>query len=162
MSDSPLCEQTCTQPCMLPCSGQASLSLAGVLERFAREAVQGVCDTARYRCRYYTWGEGPPLRFIHGLADTSRAYVPPIALLAHSFSCIAYDLPTGLEDGACLKRYAHADLVEDVWALLDHLGVKQCYVFATSFGSTVALAAMKAQPRRLPRAVLQAGLAHKP
>ena len=79
------------------------------------------------------------------------------------FRCIAYDLPSGREDGACLKRYTHADLVNDLWSVLDHLDVKQSYLYAAGFGSTVALAALKepAQPSEpwWPSALSYGGLA---
>jgi len=164
MNDTP-CGQVCTQSCSAPCAAHPQaerLTLGAVQERFQREAVRGVCDTGRYRCRYYTWGEGPPLLFLHGLADTSAAFVHPAALLARSFRCIAYDLPAGGADGACLRRYRHADLVADLWSLLDHLGVRQSYVCASSLGAAVALAALHERPERLPRAILHAPLVHKP
>jgi pimeloyl-ACP methyl ester carboxylesterase len=146
-----------------PCSsaGNGSLSLGETLERFGREAVQGVYDTGRYRCPYFTWGQGPVLLFIPGLSDDARSFLLLSALLSKSFRCIAYDLPAGRGDGARLRRYTHSDLVEDAFALLDHLGVGQSYVLGCSFGSTVALAALEARPARLPRAVLQGGFAHR-
>jgi pimeloyl-ACP methyl ester carboxylesterase len=140
----------------------ASLQLREVLERFEREAVWGVCDTGRYRCSYYTWGSGPPLLFIHGLADDAVAFTLPIALLSRYFRCIAYNLPTGWGDGARLRRYRHADLVADALTLLDHVGARQAYVLGFSFGSTIALAALRISPERLPRAVLQGGFARRP
>jgi pimeloyl-ACP methyl ester carboxylesterase len=136
--------------------------LEEALARFRREAVCGTCDTGRYRMPFYTWGSGAPLLFIHGVSDSSRSFVQPIARLAAHFRCIAYDLPDGRGDGARLRRYRHDDLVEDVWALLDHLGVRQSYVLGASFGSTIALKALRARPERLPRAVLQGGLARRP
>jgi 3-oxoadipate enol-lactonase len=138
------------------------VTLSSALERFGREAVRGVCDTGRYRCPYYTWGEGPPLVFVPGLSDDSRSFVLAVALLSRHFHCIAYDLPSGQGDGARLGSYRHADLVADLFALLDHLGVRQSYLFASSFGSTVGLAALRDRPGRLPRAVLQGGFAHRP
>jgi pimeloyl-ACP methyl ester carboxylesterase len=96
------------------------------------------------------------------VSDSSRSFVQPIARLAAHFRCIAYDLPDGRVDGARLGRYRHDDLVEDVWALLDHLGLRQSYVLGSSFGSTIALQALRARPERLRRAVLQGGLAHRP
>src|SRR5438876_700522 len=78
------CEQTCTLSCSAPCGLHAPgerFSLTGVLDRFAREATQGVCDTGHYRCRYFTWGEGPPLLFVpglmHRLHPASFAALPP-------------------------------------------------------------------------------------
>ena len=52
--------------------------------------------------------------------------------------------------------------MRDFWALLDHLDLSRSYVFASSFGSTIALPAMRERPERLPRAVLQGGLALRP
>jgi pimeloyl-ACP methyl ester carboxylesterase len=159
----------CGQPCGLPCADACALQtpaapivLEEALERFGREAVRGTCDTGRYRMPYYSWGAGPPLVFIHGVSDSSRSFVLPIARLSAHFRCVAYDLPAGKSDGARLRDFTHADLVRDFWALLDHLGLRQSYAFGSSFGSTVALAALHERPERLPRAALQGGLAYRP
>jgi pimeloyl-ACP methyl ester carboxylesterase len=151
MADDLCCPVTC-----------GMLQLADALRMQEREARRGVCDTGRYRCAYSTWGEGPPLAFIPGLSDDASCFVLPMALLKGSFRCIAYDLPTGRGDGARLGRYRHADFVADLLALLDHLGARRCYLFGSSFGSTIALAAMHDFPARFPRAVLQGGFARRP
>jgi pimeloyl-ACP methyl ester carboxylesterase len=153
----------CPDVCALhPPVPPAPIRLEEVRQRYDREARQGICDTGRYRLRYYSWGEGPPLVFVHGVSDSSQAFLQPISRLATAFRCIAYDLPGLPGDGARLSRYRHADLVEDLFALLDHLIVKQSYLLGSSFGSTIALRAMQAQPVRLPRAIMQGGLAHRP
>lgn len=149
MPDTPPCETLCCRP---------ALSLTEVLERFQREAVPGACDTGRYRCGYYAWGEGPPLVFVPGLCDGAMSFVMPIARLSEHFRCIAYDLPAGVE----LKHYRHTDYVADLSALLDHLALKQCALFGFSFGSTIALEALRRWPGRLPRAILQGGFARRP
>jgi pimeloyl-ACP methyl ester carboxylesterase len=136
--------------------------LSEALDRFANEAVQGTCNTGRYRMPYYVWGQGPPLVFVHGLWDCSRSFVMSVSRLSAHFRCIAYDQPCGGSDGARLAHYTHADLVEDLWALLNHLGISQSYILASSFGATIALQALRQQPERLPRAILQGGLAYRP
>jgi pimeloyl-ACP methyl ester carboxylesterase len=154
----------------MPCQGSGSgtcvpsavPALADILDRFEREAGKGVCDTGRYRCRYYVWGEGPPLLFIPGLSDDAHSFVQVMVHLTERFRCIAYDLPAGGTDGARLSRYTHVDLVADVFALLDHLGIGQNYVFGSSFGGTIALGALRARPERLPRAMLQGSFARRP
>jgi pimeloyl-ACP methyl ester carboxylesterase len=138
------------------------VTLADALHRFEREAVRGMCDTGRYHCSYYTWGSGPPLLLIPGISDDALSFVMPCSILAEHFRCIAYDLPTGWGDRARLRRYTHAQLVEDVFALLDHLGAEQSYLFGSSFGGTIALRAMDSRPERLPRGVLQGGFAYRP
>lgn len=158
MTETSLCEHTrsATCPAAMPITpGEA-------LRRCEREATRGICNTGRYRMPYWVWGEGPPLVFIHGLGDTNRSFLPPMALLASHFRCITYDLPTGRGDRARLRDYRHADLVKDLFALLDHLRWKQSYVFGSSFGATIALAAAHAQPKRLPRLLLQGGFARRP
>jgi pimeloyl-ACP methyl ester carboxylesterase len=159
----------CGQPCDLPCADACTLQapqppvvLEEALARFEREAVRGTCDTGRYRVPYYSWGEGPPLVFVHGVSDSSRSFVLLISRLSAHFRCVAYDLPAGGADGARLARTTHADLVRDFWALLDHLGLRRSYVFGSSFGATIALAALHERPERLPRAIVQGGLAHRP
>src|SRR5438874_3447239 len=123
-----------------PASCPAScISLAQTLERFDHEAVRGVFDTGRYRCPYFTWGAGPPLLFLHGLADVARSFIPLAALLSDQFRCIAYDLPAGRGDGARLHGYGHQELAADACVLLDLLGARQCYLYGRSFGATIAL-----------------------
>ena len=142
----PSCRDTCTAPCANP---PPPIALNQALERFQREAIQGVCDTSRYRASYYVWGDGPPLTFLHGLAENKEAFVPLLAHLSRWFRCIAYDFPTG-------SHGTLPDLVDDLRCILDQAGAKQSYLYAAPFGSMVALAAMRAYPERLPRAVLQA------
>ena len=171
MDDAASCKSVCDHPCELACPDVCAMHAAAALPpidlddalgRFEREAVRGVCDTGRYRMPYFVWGEGPPLVFVHGAMDSSRAWVMAASRLSAHFRCVAYDLPTGRDDGARLGRHSHADLVRDFWALLDHLGLSRSYVLGSSFGSTIVLEAMRERPERLPRAVLQGGLALRP
>lgn len=156
------CGQTCDAGGCAAAAPPGPIALADAVERFGREAVQGVCDTGRYRLPYFTWGAGPPLVFIHGAGDIARSFVMPMSRLAAQFRCVAYNLPSGHGDGARLGRYRHEDLVEDLWALLDHLKIDRAYVLGSSFGSTIAVRAMRAKPARLPRGILQGGLARRP
>jgi pimeloyl-ACP methyl ester carboxylesterase len=165
MTDPTPCGQECAVSCAATCAAHppgTPIVLAEALARWQREAVRSTCDTGRYRLGYFSWGSGPPLVFIHGVGDSSRSFLQPMARLSAHFRCLGYDLPAGHGDGAQLRRYTHALLVEDLWALLDHLGVGRAYVLGSSFGATIALAALHARPERLPRAVLQGALAHRP
>jgi len=99
---------------------------------------------------------------IPGLADDALSFLFVSALLAPHFRCIAYNLPNGGSDGARLRRIAHPDLVQDLFALLDHLSIRQSYLLGSSFGGTIALAAMHANPEKFPRAVLQGAFAFRP
>ncbi len=141
---------------------QTAITLTEALQRFQAESQPGSVDLGRYLCNYVSWGTGPPLVFIHGLADNLRSFVMPMALLSRGFRCIAYNQPRGGDDGAKLRGYGHEQLVEDLFALLDHLGLEQADLFGSSYGSTIALRAMHSKPQRVPRAVLQGGFAYRP
>jgi pimeloyl-ACP methyl ester carboxylesterase len=138
------------------------LVLADCLDREHREATHGVIDTGRYRCRYVDWGRGPALVMIPGMGMDALGFVLLMARLQSTFRCISYDLPNGDGDCAHVLTYRHADYIADLFALLDHLAIRQCYLLGASFGSTIALAALHAQPGRFPRAILQGGFARRP
>lgn len=132
------------------------------LEQFHREAKWDSVGTGRYALRYFRWGSGPPLIFIHGVSDVGKSFVFLASQLCQSFQCIGYNLPLGNEDGARLGSYRHEHLVHDLIALMDHLQLDEATVLGSSFGSTVALKALKNHPNRIKRGILQGGLAHRP
>lgn len=138
------------------------LTLQDCLQRWRSETEQGVVDTGRYHCRYVVWGQGPTLVLIPGTALDAYAFVMLMARLQASFRCVSFALPDGDADGAHLMSYRHADLVADLFALLDHLSIRQCSLFGSSLGSTIALAALHAQPGRFSHALLQGAFARRP
>lgn len=140
--------------------GRIPLALADCLRQWQREARHGVVDTGRYRCRYASWGQGPALVFIPGLTLESTSFVMAMARLRTQFRCIGYELPAAHD--ASLPGYRHADLRDDLFALLDHLRLDRCYLLGFSFGATIALAALAGQPRRFARGVLVGGFARRP
>ncbi len=138
------------------------LVLRECLEHWRTEARHGVCDTGRYRCRHVVWGRGPTLVLIPGMGMDAVGFVMLMARLQGQFRCVSFDLPEGGGDGARLMTYRHADHVADLFALLDHLSIRACVVLGSSFGSTIALEALHAQPGRFARAILQGGFARRP
>jgi pimeloyl-ACP methyl ester carboxylesterase len=166
------CHETCAEPACangvcqddgtLHVEAPPAVALAEALKRWEAGARFGVCDTGRYRAKYFVWGQGPPLVFIHGLADRAKSFVLMMEPLRRHFTCVGYELPDGGGDGARLGAYRHRHFVADLFALLDHLKMTRSYLLGSSFGSTIALAALAAAPERLPRAVLQGGFACRP
>lgn len=137
------------------------LVLADCLAHWQREAKHGEFDTGRYRCRFVSWGQGPPLILIPGMASDAISFAMLMDRLKTHFRCISYELPEGGPDGARLLRYRHDDLVRDLFALVDHLAIAECVVLGYSFGSTIALAAMHEQPARFSRGILLGGFAQR-
>jgi len=129
---------------------------------FRQHARHGVLDTGRYRMRYFIWGSGSPLVFIHGMADAAAAFVMVMNGLVSRFTCVGYELPDGTTDGSHLYGYTHADYTADLLALLDHLSFDRAALVGSSFGSTIALASLAAKPERFTQSILQNGFAYRP
>lgn len=141
---------------------QRQITLKEAHYRLEWEAEQGDIELGRYRSSYVRWGQGPPLVFIHGLGDTWPSFVQPIALLAREYHCIAYNQPRGLGDGARLRGYQHDHLVDDLVKLLDHFQLSTATLVAHSFGTTIALKALRRHPERVKQAILIGSFTHRP
>jgi len=143
-------------------SSVEEIGLEEALARFRKEARKGTCKTSRSRLPFFTWGEGPPLLFIHGVSDNAASFIPVISRLSRKFCCIAYTQAGMPGDQANFDWYQHEDLVADALAILDNLKVDSTFVFGSSFGSTVTIQAMRKHPERFQKAVLQGGLCYRP
>ncbi len=111
---------------------------------------------------YRVLGEGPALVLVPGLASTYRGYAPTLNRLARRFKTIQLDYPgENQDDEARLREIRHHDLVDDLFGLLDHVGLAQAYPFGLSFGSTITLKALHRDPARFPKAALQGGFARR-
>jgi pimeloyl-ACP methyl ester carboxylesterase len=132
------------------------------VERYEADAEEGVWEGPRYRMTYHALGSGPPLLWVPGIASTHRSYALVLNRLAERFRTIVYDYPGERDDdGARLARIGHDDLVDDVFGLIEHLRLGRCFLAGISFGSTVTLEALRREPRRFPRAVVQGAFAHR-
>jgi 3-oxoadipate enol-lactonase len=143
----------------VPLAAAPIIPVAEAMSRWRREAWFGVCDTGRYRARYFVWGQGPPLVLIHGLLDRAASFVPLVAHLSRSFRCLAYDLPEGAEDAAQMAKLTHDHLVLDLLRLIDQARWEQTSVVGYSLGGTIAMKALAQSPRRFLRAVFVSSFA---
>jgi 2-succinyl-6-hydroxy-2,4-cyclohexadiene-1-carboxylate synthase len=108
-----------------------------------------------------TIGTGRPIYFLNGLTGNSDLFCLLVWLLRDEFRCVVFDYPTRAERGRRQKPLSADALAADLFAAADQQGDKTFSVFATSFGSAVALAALEAGRGRIERAILQAGFAHR-
>lgn len=93
------------------------------------------------------------LLLVHGLSGSSSAWEPYEKLLS-GYNLVAPDLRGhGLSER---RDYALPEFVEDLRALLAHLGVARCAVVSHSFGALVAVAFVRAHPELAERVVLLA------
>lgn len=146
----------------LPPSTVTGEELRMSVAAFRAGASRGCNDTGRYRMRYFSWGAGPAVVFVHGMADAATAFVMTMSRLVDRFTCIGYELPNGTTDGSRLARYSLRDYSADLNSLLDHLKVTQAAIVGSSFGSTIALTALASGRDRFHRGILQSGFVRRP
>lgn len=94
-------------------------------------------------------GEGPTLLLIGGLGFGRWGFFKQVPAFSRRFRTITFDVrgERRLQNGV-------ADLVDDVVALLDHLGVKKAHVLGTSLGGFVAQGLALMRPDLVDRLVL--------
>lgn len=128
-------------------------------------AGRGSVATPRYRLGYVDWagGDRGTILFVHGLTDQARSFAMLMhRLTAAGWRCVGFELADGRHDGATLGNYRHRHHADDIVVLLDHLRLGKVDVWASSFGSTVALRLVTLYPGRVRRCVLQGGFARRP
>jgi 3-oxoadipate enol-lactonase len=104
---------------------------------------------------YETFGAGFPLVLAHGYCTSINLWRYQIPLLAQRYRVIAYDARGhGLSSAPAGKEhYTLAHLVEDMYALLQHLGITQAYIGGHSMGGATT-AGFAAKHPEMTRAAL--------
>jgi pimeloyl-ACP methyl ester carboxylesterase len=102
-------------------------------------------------------GEGDPVLLLHGLTATRRYVVMGSKLLAkEGRRMVAYDARGHGESDPAPDRsaYEYTDLVSDLEAVLDGLGIERAAVAGASMGAHTALAFSLAHPERVTGLVI--------
>ena len=137
----------------------APLGWAQVLEAFHAQANPWTVEVHGRSFHGRTLGTGRPIYFLNGLAGTSDLFCLMVWLLRDEFRCVVFDYPTHADGSRQLLT--NETLALGLFAAADRHGDDAFSIFATSFGSVVALTALAARPDRINRAILQAGFAHR-
>jgi pimeloyl-ACP methyl ester carboxylesterase len=108
------------------------------------------------RVRYDRVGAGPPLVLLHGASSTGREdFGAQLPRLARSFTCYLPDARghagTAYDAGPGLRL---SDLVDDLAAFVDALGLATFHLLGFSMGGATALAYAAGRPDRLRTLVL--------
>ncbi len=101
-------------------------------------------------------GEGPPLLLLHGLTRNSADFEPLAAHLAGRYRLVVPDQRgRGLSDiDPEPANYRPNIYAQDMFALLDSLGIASAPLIGTSMGGLMAMIMAAAQPRRVGPIVL--------
>jgi pimeloyl-ACP methyl ester carboxylesterase len=114
-----------------------------------RELAGGETLTLRGDCL----GSGPPVLLLHGLSATRRNVVQGSRSLAKAgYRLISYDA-RGHGESSPAPSYDYADLVADLEAVLDHLGLERTALVGSSMGAATAMAFALEHPRHVPALV---------
>ena len=98
-------------------------------------------------------GGGPPIVLAHGLSATRRNVVQGSrALLKRGYRLIAYDA-RGHGASSPGPSYEYAELVEDLEAVLGHLGLERAALVGSSMGAATTMAFALEHPQRVPALV---------
>jgi pimeloyl-ACP methyl ester carboxylesterase len=104
---------------------------------------------------YQMKGSGADVVLVHGITSClAQWYVEVLPSLARQYRVTAYDLRGhGLSD-ITPTGYTSEALAGDLFALMDHLGIRTAAVVGHSFGGAVGLHAALLQPERIAGVVL--------
>jgi pimeloyl-ACP methyl ester carboxylesterase len=121
----------------------------------AGQGSTGWAHLRHYSARYCTWGEGPPLVLIPGMAGGFELLGPLARMLSTQFRVISYQL-RGEDDCFALRnRFDLPDLVEDLREFLDWFGLEAPPILGVSFGGVLGLELAVRYPRRLNSLIVQ-------
>ena len=95
-----------------------------------------------------------PVVFLHGFPFSHEMWMPQLGPVGQTHRAIAYDIRghgmSDIGDG----QYTIDGHVDDLFALLDLLSIKECIVVGLSMGGYISLRALEREPARFKGAVL--------
>jgi pimeloyl-ACP methyl ester carboxylesterase len=86
---------------------------------------------------YERVGEGPPLVFVHGVAEDGRIWQAQLAALADEFTVVAWDGPGAGRSSELPADFGLADYANCLAKLIEALPGAQAHVAGLSWGGTV-------------------------
>ncbi|MDN5937067.1 MAG: alpha/beta hydrolase [Salinisphaera sp.] len=106
------------------------------------------------RLHYVESGEGPALVLLHGLGSSGRDWEQQIPEFARHYRVIVPDLRGSGESDKPKGPYRIADFAEDIWALLDTLGIERAHLVGLSMGGATVFEMAARQSQRVTRLVV--------
>ncbi len=106
---------------------------------------------------YEDHGQGAPILLTHGFAASTGMWQPQIEAFQQAYRLIPWDM-RGHGDSDCpddQALYSQDHTVEDMRALLDHLGIDQAIIAGHSLGGFMSLLFHAVYPERVKALLLQ-------
>ena len=108
------------------------------------------------RLHYVSIGEGKLIMFVHGFPEFWYAWENQLIEFGQDYQAVAPDM-RGFNlssKPAEIEKYQVNDLIEDLRALAEHLGHKNCIMVAHDWGGAVAWAAAMRHPEMLEKLII--------
>jgi pimeloyl-ACP methyl ester carboxylesterase len=99
-------------------------------------------------------GSGVPLLLLHGFSGSSQDWMASRTEWGTQFQLMVPDLRGHGRSSILSRPFRHEDAAEDMFALLDHLGIGACKGVGISGGGNVLLHMATKQPERVKAMVL--------
>lgn len=101
-----------------------------------------------------THGTGEPLLLLHGFSGSSQNFKSVIPEWQQNFQLIIPDLRGHGRSGTLTQPFRHQDAADDIFGLLDRLGIQSCSGLGISGGGNILLHLATRQPERIKAMVL--------
>jgi pimeloyl-ACP methyl ester carboxylesterase len=111
---------------------------------------------------YEEYGEGKPLVLLHGFGGCTQNWHPFTAKLSERYRLIVVDLRGHGHSTNPENRFTHREAANDVFLLLEKLGVSQFSAMGMSTGGMTLLHMATSQPDRIDSMVLISATSHFP
>jgi pimeloyl-ACP methyl ester carboxylesterase len=112
-----------------------------------------------YQHHWEDSGSGEPLVMLHGAAGSGKQLVQHVPELSKTYRVIIPDM-RGLGQSARVSSSPPNAWVEDLKALLDHLGIDKAHVFGLSVGGRVAMRFTIDYPERVRSLIVDVPIAY--
>jgi pimeloyl-ACP methyl ester carboxylesterase len=105
-----------------------------------------------------SFGEGAPTLLAHGgWVGNWELWQQPFEILARSWRCVAYDHRGAGESVVALDQITPEGLIDDVFGVMDAVGIERCILAGESLGAVVVLGAALRHPGRFDGLVVVDG-----
>lgn len=132
------------------------------VNRYLNLATLDEFKSSKGKINYFSWGQGPTIVFIHGLADSKDAFVFIADILSSKFRCIGLDIPkvvlgSSTKDQTLLDAYT--EFIKD---FIEKKVQSPVVLFGSSFGSTLSINLASKTPKSVSGLILQGGFVYRP
>ena len=110
---------------------------------------------------YNVIGEGLPVVFLHGFLENQAIWAYQLEKLSASYKCVTIDLPGHGKSEYKIDKLNFFKLAEQVFEVLDHLGIEKCTVIGHSMGGYIGLHMAKLNQKRISKLCLMNSHANK-